>query len=233
MTFTKSLLLLTLVAGFTFSCTHHQHQHHKKGEINKKFLDPNLDVDKWKKGFENENRDVYHHRQDIIDALDIDKGNVVADIGAGTGAFLEGLNHKVGSKGKIYAVEISEKFVEFMSKKVDQEKLSSVEVIKGKFHTTTLPDSSLDMAILIDVYHHLDEPSDMLNDFKRILKKNGTLAIVDFDKKPGISREWVINHLRLEKSGYIKEITEAGFDFVEEKNIPFKENFMLIFKKIN
>lgn len=221
------LILLITLSG----CNHHHKHHHKKGEMNKKFLGPNVDVDKWKKGFENKNRDVYKNRNQIIESLDIQKDDVVADIGAGTGAFLKGLNDKVGPKGKVYAVEISEKFVEYMQLRAKQEKLSSVEVVKGEFHTTTLPTNSLDYALLIDVYHHLDEPTDMLNDFKRILKKNGILAIVDFDKIPGVSRQWVINHMRLDKKGYIEEISKAGFKFVSESKIPFKENFMLIFRK--
>ncbi len=234
----KNILFTTLALLFTTSCSHQQqkqqqqqHHHHKKGGMNKKFISPNLDPDKWKNSFEDNKRDVYHHRQDIINSLDIKMGDIVADIGAGTGAFLKGLNSKVGPSGKVYAVEISEKFVKYMSRRVKDEKLTSTEVIKGEFHTTTLPTSSTDHAILIDVYHHLDEPTDMLNDFKRILKPNGTLAIVDFDKIPGVSRQWIINHLRLQKSEYIQEVSKAGFKFIEEKEIPFKENFMLIFKK--
>jgi ubiquinone/menaquinone biosynthesis C-methylase UbiE len=210
----------------------HQHQH-EKGDMNRKFMDPKMNLGKWKEDFESLSRDVYKHKSKIVEALEIKPGDHVADIGAGTGAFLSALNSKVANKGKVYAVEISPKFVEFMKKRVQLENLSSVEVVLGTPNSSNLKSSTVDTVLLVNVYHHLDKTETMLNDFQRILKKTGKLVIVDFDRRPGISSEWIMKHTRLTEKEHIEEIENYGFTFVKKVEIPFKDNFMLIFKKVN
>jgi ubiquinone/menaquinone biosynthesis C-methylase UbiE len=222
----KSIILsgACLILGTSWA-----HQHKKSG-MNKKFVDPNVDTKQWEQNFSNENRDAIMNRKAMIDALGLEAGDVVADIGAGTGVFLSDLYRKVGAKGKVYGVEISDGFVAYMRKRVLKEQLSSVEVVRGQLNTTTLPDNSLDVAFLLNVYHHLDHPETMLADFKRSLKKEGVLAIVDFDRVPGKSREYVLKHMKKNKQEFIQEITSNGFSLSKEVPIPFKESFMLLFK---
>ena len=225
--------ILIAVCTFTFilnSCSHHDHKHKDPMHMNKKFIDPDLDVQKWKHNFESKNRDVFAHREQIVEALSIEKGEVVADIGAGTGAFLHELHQKVGPRGRVFAVEISDRFIEFMKERVDKESLTSVNVVKGGYEETSLTPNSIDKILLVDVYHHFDNPKAMLSDFKKILKEGGQLAIVDFDKKPGKSRPWVLKHMRLDQEGYIEELNANGFKLLKRIDIPFEENFMLIFK---
>lgn len=214
------------------SCSHHEEHKHKKGGLNDKFVDPNLNVNRWVEGFENNDRDVFINRENIISKLKLKEKSCVADIGAGTGAFLPLLQKKVGQDGKVYAVEISDRFLEYMANRVKVEKLESVEIVKGGLHKTNLKEESCDVLLLVDVYHHLDNPQKMLSDFRKVLRPQGLLAIVDFNRVEGQSRPWVLKHMKLSKKEVISQVTQEGFSFESEPKVPFKENFMLIFKKV-
>jgi predicted methyltransferase len=237
MKFPMALLLITLTS--LMACSHHpshvpkqgHHHHHHPGDMNRKFMDPKMDVGQWKEDFESVERDVFKHRVAIVEALGLQPGDRVGDIGAGTGAFLSLLHNKVGPQGKVYAVEISPKFVNFMQNRARQDKLSSVEVVLGEGDTTKLPRQSVNTLLLVNVYHHFDHPQAMLQDLQRVLEPGGQLAIVDFARVPGESRPWILKHTRLTEEEHIQEISAEGFKFVEKKDIPFAENFMLVFRK--
>ena len=196
--------------------------------MNEKFLSKDLDAQKYEREFGSKDRDVIAFSDAIISELKLKKGEKVADVGAGTGAFLPGLSTAVGPKGKVYGVEISPVFVDHLKKKMLNQ--ANVHIVQGTLETTTLADQSLDVVLVVDTYHHFDHPSQMLADFKRVLKKGGRLAIVDFNKTPE-ARPWIQDHIRLGEDGYIKEIESAGFKFSKKPAIPFKENFMLIFNQ--
>lgn len=189
-----------------------------------------MNVQKWANRFESNDRDVFVNRAKIVKTLKIKKDSCVADIGAGSGGFLPLLNKAVGKKGQVFAVEISEHFLEYMAQRVKVEKLTSVEIIKGGANTTNLKENSCDIILLVDVYHHLDNPTTMLNDFKKVLRPNALLAIVDFNRIKGESRPWILKHTRLSKRDIIAQVTKEGFSLYKEAAIPFKENMMLIFK---
>jgi len=87
-----------------------------KPGINKKFIDPNLDVDQWVKKLELESREVFLHRERILAACQINEGDAVADIGAGTGLFTRLFSSAVGDQGSVYAVDISARFIEHIKK---------------------------------------------------------------------------------------------------------------------
>ena len=82
--------------------------------INKAFLDGELDVHRFVEMFEGESREVFASRARIVDALALSPGSHVADIGAGTGAFLPVFDRAVGPEGRVYAVDISPKFLEHL-----------------------------------------------------------------------------------------------------------------------
>jgi ubiquinone/menaquinone biosynthesis C-methylase UbiE len=226
--FLPSFLLLALTF---FSCASSHDKVHQEG-LNDKFTDPNMKVDKWVSGFENNDRDVFNHRKKIIKALKIKAGQCVADVGAGTGGFLPLLHKKVTASGKVYAVEISDNFLEYIQQRKKVEKLSSVEPIKGGYTSSNLPSQSCDIILLVDVYHHLDKPEQMLSDFNRVLRPQGLLAIVDFDRNGGKARPWILKHMKQSKEEVQEQVAQEGFTLYQDQpEIPFKENFMMIFQK--
>ncbi|MBX9769663.1 MAG: methyltransferase domain-containing protein [Bdellovibrionales bacterium] len=222
------LMALTLLLPQSFAKTPHG-RGHKPGEMNKKFLDPKLDPKPFSKEFEEKNRDVISHRQEILKAAAIQSGNTVVDLGAGTGSFLKGLSDKVGPQGKVIAVDISPAFITFMKTRSENEKIKNVDFFLNTENTIALPSGSVDVVICIDTYHHFEHPEKMLGEIRRILKPEGKFIVIDFKKTPH-AREWIRGHIRTYQQGYVKEISDAGFYFVREELIPFKESFMLTFQ---
>ncbi|MFK8113055.1 MAG: class I SAM-dependent methyltransferase, partial [Rubripirellula sp.] len=95
-----------------------------------------------------------------------------------------------------------------------------------------LPPNSLDLVFICDTYHHFEHPQSTLESIRRALKPGGQLVVIDFDRIPGESREFILGHVRAGKSVFKSEILEAGLHFVEEVEVPsFKENYLLRFRK--
>jgi ubiquinone/menaquinone biosynthesis C-methylase UbiE len=229
----KLLLLLVLAMG----CAQNKNHHHSSAanahakHMNDKFTRPDIEVDKWVERFENRSRDVFIHRSEIVNSLNIKAGMSVADVGAGTGAFIGLFNSKVGKTGRVYAVDISSGFVEFMNERARIEKWHQVSAVLGEMEKTTLAANSVDLIFVCDTYHHFENPEAMLKDFKNVLKEKGELAIVDFDRIEGKSRPWVLEHISKSKQEYINEIESHGFKLLKEEKTQMKENFVLRFVK--
>jgi len=201
-------------------------------EMNQRFADPNLDVDQFIKRWENDNRDVYHSRDAIVSALRLDGGDRVADIGAGTGAFVEPIARRVGMYGFVYAVDIAQPFLTYIDSRVKAANLVQVKTVLGTQDSTGLAPRSIDMAFCCNTYHHFENPAAMLASIHRALRDDGEFVLVDFDRVEGVSREWILDHIRFSKAQAISEIEQAGFQLVEEVNIPtLSENYMLRFVK--
>ena len=99
--------------------------------VNERFLAEDLDVEHFVKIFEGESREVFAQRERIVEALGVSSGMTVADIGAGTGLFLPAFDRGVGSEGRVYAVEISPRFLEHLRERAKREDLSRVEVVEA------------------------------------------------------------------------------------------------------
>ncbi len=200
--------------------------------INERFLDPQLDAEEWIGRFEIESREVYAHRDAIVAALGLKKGARIADVGAGTGLFLQPFSKQVAQEGKVYALDISPKLVEYMTHRVKQRGLDNVEVVLSKEDSTQLAKASVDVVFLCDTYHHFEYHQNMLRSIHDSLREGGQLVIIDFERIPGESSEWILGHVRAGKEQVTKEIQEAGFELAEEVEFDdFQENYFLRFRK--
>lgn len=203
-----------------------------KPGINEKFLDPELQVDDWLKRFEVESRETFHERDTIIKACGIKKGMSIADIGAGTGLYTRLFSEATGPEGWVYAVDISGPFLKHIVARAQQEGQQNITAILSPENSTPLPPNSLDMAFICDTYHHFEFPKSTMGSLVRALKKGGTLVVIDFERIEGVSREWLMGHVRAGKPVFKKEIEDAGLTFVEEVEIEgLKENYFLRFRK--
>ena len=198
--------------------------------INDKFLSETLEIAEWRKRFEGESRQIYAHRKEIVAALKLHDKQRVADIGAGTGLFSELLARAVGHNGLVWALEISPKFIEHMQDRFSQADLDQIEVVENTERSTGLAESSIDLAFLCDVYHHFEYPEDMLRNLAYVLRWGGSLVIIDFERIPGETSNFIMNHVRAGKDVFRKEIEEAGFSFKEEIKIEgLTDNYILRF----
>ncbi|MEM8713081.1 MAG: methyltransferase [Planctomycetota bacterium] len=201
--------------------------------INEKFLDPTAKAEDYVARWEIESREVYASRDHIVAALGLKPGDRVADIGTGTGLFLEPLANAVGEGGKVYATDISVAFLEHVRGRVAENGWTQVQPILGGTRTTALLDDSIDLAFTCDVYHHFEYHQDMLRSIRAALRPGGTLVIVDFERIPGVTREWLLNHVRASKETVIEEVTAAGFELEREVPIEgFEENYLLRFSAL-
>ena len=203
-----------------------------KPGINDNFLDPDLDVDAWVKRFEVESREIFHAREDVVKALHLKPGQRIADIGTGTGVFIEPFANAVGEDGWVYGVDIAPKFVERVGKLAEEKGLENVTPVVCGEDDVRLAPRSIDVAFICDVYHHFEYPQSSLASLHKAIVPGGQLVLIDFNRIPGKSREWTLNHVRAGKEEFRAEVEAAGFEFVEEVEIPaFKENYFLRFTR--
>jgi SAM-dependent methyltransferase len=122
----------------------------------------------------------------MIDSLKIKEGDVVADLGCGSGYHTERLSAKVGAKGKVYGVDIQPEMLIALKKRMRAKAITNVEPIQGKVDDPKLPANSLDLILMVDVYHEFSHPYEMTEKMVAALKPGGRLVFVEFrmeDKK--------------------------------------------------
>jgi uncharacterized protein (TIGR03067 family) len=116
----------------------------------------------------------------LLDALPLKKGDVVADIGAGSGYYTFRLADRVGPKGKVLAVDIQEEMLTLIRQRMKARKLTNVEPIKGTEADPKLPEKAVDLILMVDVYHEFAYPWEMTEAMVRALKPGGKLVFVEF-----------------------------------------------------
>ena len=119
----------------------------------------------------------------MLAALDIKKGAVVADIGAGVGYHVWRLSEIVGPAGKVIGEDIQPEMLRMLKKNIDDRKLKNVDVVLGTPADPKLPDNSLDLVLMVDVYHEFSDPVTMMRHIKSALKPDGRAVLVEFRKE--------------------------------------------------
>jgi ubiquinone/menaquinone biosynthesis C-methylase UbiE len=126
-----------------------------------------------------DSRPQEENTQLAIDKIKVPPTAVIADIGAGTGYYTFKLAPKV-PQGKVYAVEIQDEMIAALNERKKQLNNRNIEVIKGSFTSPNLPENSVDLAIMVDVYHELEFPVEVLASIKKSLKKDGQLLLIEY-----------------------------------------------------
>lgn len=196
--------------------------------VNRKYENPNWQ--QWVNTFERRGREVYEMRHQIVAATGVRPGMDVADIGAGTGLFTRLFAPAVTPGGKVYAVDISSRFIDNILRTCREQGLTNVEGIVNTPRDTGLPAGSIDLAFITATYHHFEYPASMLASIQHALRTGGRLVVIDFRRDPRISSRWVMEHVRGDKTTTIREIQAAGFQLVEEKPL-LRTNYFLVFSK--
>lgn len=194
----------------------------------------NADVEKWQSRFESESREIYQHREELASAAGVSPGMVVADVGAGTGFMTVLFAEAVGSSGKVYAVDITPEFLDLIKRRTAARGLTNVKTVLCREDSVALPAESVDLVFVCDAYHHFEYPRSTMRSIHAALRPGGRLVVVDFDRVPGVSRDWVVGHVRAGKDVVAEEIRAAGFERMEDAAVPFlKENYLLRFVKVD
>ena len=166
--------------------------------------------------------------------LNWQKGDVVAEIGAGAGKFTVLASERVGPTGKIYSTELDEKSLANLNALAA--KNTNIVVVKGAETETNLPPACCDSIFMRDVYHHFTKPDEMDRSLFRSLKRGGLLAVIDMNPRAGTT---VPDGVPANREGHgipqkllIKELTDAGFVLEKVDNSwPNRDLYCVVFRK--
>ena len=200
-----------------------------KPDINEPFENP--DVDSYIERFERDGREVFDKREQIVQACFLKEGMDLADIGAGTGFLTRMFARAVAEKGTVWAVDISDEFIEHIKKSAREEGLSNIRAFVCDQDDTKLPPDSVDLVFMADTYHHFEFPAKTMASVYRALRKGGQLIVIDYHRKEGETDEWILDHIRADRETVIREIQAAGFGVVGEADF-LEENYFLRFLKV-
>jgi predicted methyltransferase len=216
------------LASFVFAAAFAA-QEGAKPEINRPYV-VDTDVASWNRSFESERREVYVKRAEIVAAAGVKPGMTVADVGAGTGLFTMLFADAVKPGGRVYAVDISPAFVEYIRETAKKRRVGNVTAVVNDGTEVPLPDASVDLVYLSDVYHHFEHPAQMLASIRKALKPGGHMVVVDYERIPGVTSPARIAHVRLDKQTAIREIEAAGFSLLEQKKM-MRDNYFVVFSR--
>ncbi len=127
-------------------------------------------------------RDAYQKPDEVVDALALKPGDMVADIGAGSGYFTLRFAPKVGPTGRVYAVDVSPDMVRHLNARVRDAKLTNVSTILAPPDDPLLP-TRVDLFVIVDVWHHVEDRAGYLAIMKRQLRPGGRVVMIDFHKR--------------------------------------------------
>ncbi|WP_224490897.1 class I SAM-dependent methyltransferase [Robertkochia flava] len=164
----------------------------------------------------------------LLANMNLNPGEVIADIGAGSGYHVMKIAPKV-SQGLVYAVDIQEEMLDAINDKLKDQGINNVKTIEGSPQYTGLPENSLDKILMVDVYHEFEYPAEMMASIKNALKANGRIYLVEYrgeDPNVPIKR---VHKMTLDQA--VRELEAAGFKLLENKsNLPL-QHFMVFGEK--
>jgi ubiquinone/menaquinone biosynthesis C-methylase UbiE len=138
------------------------------------------DAEKYAKSFDDPARDAWQMPGRVIEALGLAKGQIVADVGAGTGYFSVRLA-KAPAAPKVYAVDVEKSMVEYVRNRAAKEGLKNIVAVQGGAERTNLPEA-VDLVLIVDTYHHIPKREMYFRTLKQSLKPSARVAIIDFRK---------------------------------------------------
>jgi SAM-dependent methyltransferase len=175
---------------------------------------------------EGPDRDLWQLPDQIMDALGVAEGSVVADIGAGGGWFTIRLARRVGTNGTVFAEDIQRQMLEATGRRVAREGLRNVLTVLGTSEDPRLPGGTLDAVLIVDTYHELENPDALLRNIANSLKPQGRVGVVDF-KRDGLGPGPAIEE-RADPESIVRDAEGAGLRLLRRETfLPYQ--FMLVF----
>jgi len=193
------------------------HQHH-----------PPQSAEEYIKALEDPSRDEWQKPDEVVESLGLKLGDEVADLGAGSGYFTIRLAREVGATGKVYAVDLDPKLLEYIEKRAKEEQLENIQTILADPDDPKLGSNSVDLIFICDVLHHINDRAKYYPLLFRALRPSGRLVNVDFHKRKlpvGPPEE-----MKIDKKDMIKEAVGQGFQLARELEI-LKYQYFLVFER--
>jgi arsenite methyltransferase len=175
---------------------------------------------------EDPKRDAYQKPHEVLTALNLKPGEVIADIGAGSGYFTFRLAQQLGEKGKVYAVDVSPDMILHINRRIRELMVNNVISILADADDPLLPDASVNRFFFCDSWHHIENQTKYLSLMKRMLKPGGEIVMIDFHKK-----ELPVGppmRMKIAREDLIKQVESNGFRLTKEHTfLPYQ--YFLVF----
>lgn len=175
---------------------------------------------------EDPQRDAYQKPHEVLTALNLKPGEVIADIGAGSGYFTFPIAHHLGPEGKVYAVDVSSDMILHLNRRIRDLKTTNVVSVLADPDDPLLPEQSVNRFFICDVWHHVESPSKYLGMIKKMLKPGGQVIMIDFHKKelpfgPPMA-------MKIAREDLVKQMESNGFRLANEHSfLPYQ--YFLVF----
>jgi len=178
------------------------------------------------KALEDPKRDAYQKPHEVMEALAVKEGEVIADIGAGSGYFALRLARHVGASGRVYAVDVSPDMIRHLNTRARDAGLTNLSTILAPPDDPLLP-QPVDRFLIVDVWHHIDDQPGYLAKMKKLLKPGGRVVMIDFHK-----RELPVGPpvgMKIAREDLVKQMTANGFRLAAEHTfLPYQ--YFLVFE---
>ena len=185
------------------------------------------------RSLDSEDREQRQKPRELLASIGLKEGQTVADIGSGPGFMEPYFVEVIGPSGKLYAEDIQQDFLDQVDAKIEENGWKNVETILGGQVDPKLPKGKIDLAFILDAYHHFEYPEKTMAKVGESLAPGGRVVMVDFyrsRKHPTMSQERLMGHIREDRDGFAKEIESAGFKLVRHfDHLPHQ--YVLIFEK--
>jgi predicted methyltransferase len=186
------------------------------------------DVPHWIAVFDDPARDAWQKPAEVVQALEIRRGMCVADLGAGTGYFSRYLSAAVGERGTVFAIDTEPNLVMYLRERAEREQRPNVVPILASADNPRLPAGMVDLVLIVDTVHHIDDRVDYARRLQRALKPGGRVVVIDFKKDADISVGPPAEH-RLARAQVIEEFQSAGYKLIAAPEVlPYQ--YFLIFQ---
>ena len=176
---------------------------------------------------EGPDRDAWQRPDQIMDALSISDGSVVADLGAGGGWFTVRLSRRVGPNGRVYAEDIQEQMIHAVERRIAREELTNVITKLGTPVNPKLDPGSMDAVLIVDAYPEIEQPIALLRNVAKALKPKGVIGIVNFKKDGGGPGPPIEERVDPEK--VIADARAAGLELRKREDHLLRYQYLLTF----
>lgn len=185
-------------------------------------------VEEWIKTLDGATRVSALKIPEVVAAMKLQPGQIVADIGAGTGLLEVPLATAVGPRGRVYAEDIDAGFFPGIQKRVADANVSNVEPVLGRFTDPMLPVKNVDVALFHDVIHHIEQRADYVKTLAGYLAPGGRIVVVDYE--PGKGPHSGQPQLEVSREQLTAWMASAGFTQVDDVKL-FAEKYVLVFAR--
>jgi arsenite methyltransferase len=162
---------------------------------------------------------------EIIASLPIHEGSAVADIGSGGGYFTLLFAGKVGKAGRVFAVDVKPKYLDFVRRSAERAGVDTISYVPGG-SDLALPEAGLDLIFARNVYHHLPEPESYFRGLREYLKPGGQVAIIEHKPKRGLGFVALFKH-HTAKTTIVQDMEKAGYAVVRSFDFLPDQTFTL------